>query len=263
MTQVDQLSYLLHSMKGREPYSKTYRHLVWGSKKWCPFSHGPLIEPDCYRGNLAIRNLIESTDEYVDCCRYLDVEKRAVDEMKEILRILKSPETVGDYKGFKAMIIQLRDAIASVEDDISDKISRLSCLECMRLDEALVCYENYCFHASIVMAVSAVETRIHEMIKRADKKLYLSKFAKATLGQLVQVFDEDHFKDKKFERIKKLVPNKHKPLLALLNEYRVFSAHPKEESMTAQIAESVLHLSFAFLMDPNTCPYEKSELVCA
>jgi len=58
------------------------------------------------------------------------------------------------------------------------------------------------------------------------------------------------------------MPRKHRPLVTLLNEYRVFSAHPKEEKVTAQIAESVLHLCFAFLTDPDTCPYNKKELKC-
>ena len=47
-----------------------------------------------------------------------------------------------------------------------------------------------------------------------------------------------------------------------LNQYRVFSAHPKEETITAQIAESVLHLSFAFMIDTATCPYDEKELIC-
>lgn len=262
MEKRDLLSYLLHHMKGVEPYSKTFSWLLWGHKKWCPFTHGEEIGYDCYKAVPAIKGLLKSLEEYISCCRFLDVDRRDVDDMTNILEKLKNPETVVYIDVFESLTKELREHIVSLEDEISEKLRRMSCLECMRLDEAMVCFKNFCFHASTVMAVSGVESRIHEMIRRTDEKLYSSHFEKSTLGQLVQVFDEDHFKDKKFKSIKELVPKMHKPLLALLNEYRVFSAHPKEESMPAQIAESVLHLSFAFLMDPATNPYDKDELIC-
>jgi hypothetical protein len=37
----------------------------------------------------------------------------------------------------------------------------------------------------------------------------------------------------------------------LLNVYRVCPVHPKREEITVQIAESVLHLSYVLLIDPN------------
>lgn len=100
------------------------------------------------------------------------------------------------------------------------------------------------------------------MIRNKDKKLHADHFKKATLGQLIQVFDEKQYTDVKFQKIKKLMPEKHKPLITLLNLYRVFSAHPKEEKITPQIAESILHLSFAFMMDVTTSPYTKKQLLC-
>jgi hypothetical protein len=93
----------------------------------------------------------------------------------------------------------------------------------------LVCYENYAYHASVIMAVSAVEGRITELIRRKQPRLFKSEFSKATLGQLISIFEPDQYKDIKYIGIKKLMPNKHRPLVALLNQYRVFSAHPKGE----------------------------------
>ncbi|MBI4401735.1 MAG: hypothetical protein HY581_08900 [Nitrospirae bacterium] len=112
------------------------------------------------------------------------------------------------------------------------------------------------------MAVSAVENRLIEIIRKKHDRLYRKEFTRFTLGQLIQVFDENQYKAKKYASIKKLLPVKHKPLLLLLNQYRIFSIHPKGEVVTAQIAESILHLSFTFMFDKATCPYTSAELKC-
>jgi len=186
-----------------------------------------------------------------------------IDEINIIVTKLKNPETVTYYEEFKTLTRRLNELIHFLEKDTSNKLSRFACKECERLDEALVCFQNYCFYASIVMAVSAVESRIHELIKKTDKVLYSSsKFEKFTLGRIIQVFDEKQYPGKEFKAMRELMPSKHKPLIALLNQYRVFSAHQKEETITAQIAESVLHLAFNFMMDVSVCPYTKKELSC-
>lgn len=262
MDDIDKLNTLLHYMKGVEPFSKIFRDLIRDNKNWCPFTHGDEINYDCYRANPAVNALLIWVEKYIICCKFLDANRYSIDEMSDILTKLKNPKEIIYYEDFQSLLKRLRGFINFLEKDVSDKLERFTCPECMRLDEAIVCFQSYCFYACIIMAVSAVETRIHEMIRKNDKKLYSSHFEKSTLGQLIRVFEEDQFTDKKFQKIKRLMPNKHKPLIALLNQYRVFSAHPKEETITAQIAESVLHLSFAFMMDTATCPYDEKELIC-
>jgi hypothetical protein len=112
------------------------------------------------------------------------------------------------------------------------------------------------------MAVSAVEFRLHYMIKKTDGALYSENFERAMLGQLIQIFDKNEYKDEKYGKIKQLMPERHRPLVKLLNEYRIVSAHPKEIKITPQIAESILNLSFAFLTDPETCLYDEDYLKC-
>jgi hypothetical protein len=107
-----------------------------------------------------------------------------------------------------------------------------------------------------------VESRIAEPIKRRKKTPYNSIFYKFTLRQLVQVFDDNMYKETKYAGVTKLLPAKHKPPIAPLNQYGVFSIHPKEEVVTAQIAEAVLHLSFCFIIDPMRSPYQKKEPYC-
>jgi hypothetical protein len=58
------------------------------------------------------------------------------------------------------------------------------------------------------------------------------------------------------------MPIKHKPLVLLLNNYRVFAAHPTEQKITPQIAEAIIHLASSFLTDTQTCPYNPEELIC-
>jgi hypothetical protein len=249
-------------MKGIDPFSVIFKNSIKDSKSWCPFTHGEKINLDCYKSNPAVMALLAWTDKYIFCCKFLDADRYTIDEMNFIITKLKSPESLVYYEEFQTLTKRLRELISFLEKDISNKLGRISCKECTRLDEALVCFQNYCFYASIVMAVSTVESRIHELIKKTDKNIYSSRFEKFTLGQIIQVFDENQYTGKEFKAIKELMPNKHKPLIALLNQYRVFSAHPKEETITAQIAESVLHLAFNFMMDVSVCPYTKKELSC-
>jgi len=257
----DKLNSLLHYMKGIDPFSVIFKNATKANKTWCPFQHGEKINLDCYKSNPAVLSLLAWTEKYSFCCKFLDADRYTIDEMNIIIAKLKNPASLVYYNEFKELTNRLKELIDYLETDLKGKLERISCAECTRLDEALVCFENYCFYASIVMAVSAVESRIHELIRKADKAIY-SRFAKFTLGQIIQVFDENQYTGKEYSRIKALMPAKHKPLIILLNQYRVFSAHPKEEKITAQIAESVLHLAFNFMLDAAVCPYSKKELAC-
>ena len=258
----DKTDTLLHYMKGFEPFSKTFQDLVKGSKAWCPFTRAK-IDTTHYRAHPTIRSLLNWIDSYMLRCKFLDANSYTIESMLEILNALSNPEQLEYSKEFQNKLKELQHHINFITPDLTQKLSRLSCSEMIRLDESLVCFKNHCYHAGVTMAVSAVENRIIELIKRTDRRLYLSTFEKMTLGQLIQVFDGGQYTDKKYAKVKRLLPTKHKPLVMLLNQYRIFSAHPKEESISRQISESILHLSFAFMLDPKTCPYKKNELKCA
>lgn len=262
MEDLDKLNELLHFMKGAECFSKTFTELTKLSKQWCPFQHDDGFNLDCYNNNPSVQATIDWTEKYLICCKYLDINKYSLDSMTDTLKMLKIPEKINGHDDFKSLLNHLKGQIKFVEPDVFDKLSRLECTECKRLDEALVCFQNYCFYSAVVMAVSAVEYRIAEMIRRMDHELYLKHFQEATLGQLIQVFQKDEYKDEEFNKIKELMPIKHKPLIALLNNYRVFAAHPTSQKITPQIAEAILNLAFSFLTDTQTCPYNPEELIC-
>lgn len=261
--QDEKIKSLLHYMKGIEPFSKTLNELARTRRQWCPFTHkGIGVEPNCYRVDPAVQSVIQYIERYALCCRYLDCHPFSVQEIENACRELNVPERMTSVSDFEDCLRQVKDTFPLVEDDISDKLRRFTCFECQRLDEAIDCLKNYCFYSCVIMAVSAVEARIIEIVRRHDKSLYDSHFAKATLGQLVQLFDDNHYTEARFADLKKLMPDKHKPLVILLNKYRIFSAHPKAETITLQIAEAILKLAFTFMLDPATCPYKDKELKC-
>jgi hypothetical protein len=258
----DKINEILHFYKAIGSFSKLFSDIAKDYKNWHAFHERTEIDADRYIADPSLSNFLRWIDKYVLTCRFLDMNRYSVDALIAIYQQLKSPQLVATVDNFTTLVTRLKSLISFLDKELTEKLSRLACPEAIRLDEALVCFENYSFHASVIMAVSAVENRIIEMIKRTNKRMYNSTFKNFTLGQLIQVFEPDKYKEKKYGRIKKLMPDKHLPLIALLNRYRVFSAHPTEEKITAQIAESMLHLSFAFMIDENTCPYTKDELKC-
>ncbi len=257
----DKINELLHFMNA-EPFHQTFAQLTSASSKWCPFQHKNGVDLECYNKYDQVQSLIRWTEKYLICCKYLDINKYSLDTMHVLLERLKIPERINNHASFGEIINELRTHIDFVKEDIQDKLSRLACRELVRLDEALVCFHNYCFYSAVVMAVSAVEYRIAAMIKKNNEKIYEDCFKGATLGQLIKVFQDNEYKEEKFVSIKKLMPAQHKPLVLILNNYRVFAAHPTEEKITPQIAEAILHLSFSFLTDARICPYSPEELAC-
>ena len=229
--EADRLTTLLHYMKGGERFSETLTYLVSGKEEWCPFTHDHIgVDRDCYNSNPSVQTLIAYVEKYAACCRYLDCNPFSVGVIEEACRNLTIPERMASLADFAGYVSTLEHQVGFIEPNITGKLNRFTCFECERLDEALECLRNCCFHASVVMAVSAVESRIAEIVRRHDEALFRSRFAKATLGQLVQLFDNKSTVEK--PALKNMMPEKHKPLLALLNQYRVFSAHPKGERCT-------------------------------
>lgn len=259
-TDVDKINEILHFAKAIGSFHKYFGEYVTKSwKNWPPFSGRMKVSPHAYLADIKVTNFLYWLSKYILMCRFLDVRRYYADELNLLCQQLHDPKTVTTVDAFSTKLGKLESTMQFVDKEVTAKISYLTCSESIRLDEALVCFQNYSFYASVIMAVSAVEGRIMELIQRKNKGLYNSTFNKFTLGQLIQVFEPGKYADKKYARIKKLMPDKHRPLIALLNQYRVFSAHPTEEQITAQIAESILHLAFAFMLDESICPYSEEE----
>lgn len=259
----DKLHSLLHYMSGTEPFSTVLAAMSRSWRQWCPFTHAKgKVNAECYHGNPSVQGLLAYIDKYALFCRYLDAHPFSVTDVQRIAQDLRVPERMRSPRDFQDLLNRLKEAVAFMEPDISRKLGRFTCLECQRLDEAVVCFQNYCFYSCVVMAVSAVEARVGAFVRRKRKRLFDRHFRRATFGQLIQVFDERHYTGAEFASLKRSMPDKHKPLVQLLNHYRVFSAHPKAEIVTSQAAEAILKLAFTYMIDPETCPYTARELKC-
>jgi hypothetical protein len=258
---VDKINEILHYTHAIDSYAGEFSELTEHHRKWKPFvGNTKLISPDTYLASPEVLNLLHWMRKYIILCRFLDMRRYYVDHLTEIVQKLHSPQEIASGAIFEQHLQNFQGRVKFLDRELKEKAKRLDCTECVRLDEALVCYENYSYHASVIMAVSAVEGRITELIRKKNVRLYNSEFSKFTLGRLISIFEPGQFTDKKYNSIKKLMPDRHRPLVALLNQYRVFSAHPKGEPITAQIADSMLHLSFAFMLDKATSPYTEKEL---
>lgn len=256
----DKINEILHFTHAIESFSKLFSDLTQHHHAWNALAGKKRLAPDAYHASTEIQNLLHWMRKYVILARFLDSRRYYVDELAELVQRLYLPQDIATAETFSESIRTFMSGVAFLDKELMAKAKRLACIECVRLDEALVCYENYAYHASVIMAASAVEARITGLIRRTNRRLYDKEFAKFTLGQLIAIFEPGHFTDRKYDKIKLLMPEKHRPLIALLNRYRVFSAHPKGEAITAQIADSMLHLAFAFMLDKTTCPYTESEL---
>jgi hypothetical protein len=233
-----------------------------GRKRLIEVRKSGTIICESYKSNPVVLSLLTLMENHLVCCKFLGVDDELTRRLQAVIDSLRNPAEIGTYEDFRLLMKQLAGELEFIDKGLLPRLSKFTCEECLRLDEAIICYINHCYTASVVMAVSAVELRLHRLIERTNKKLYVAHFKSATLGNILRVFDEDEYKDKKFEKIKRLLPAKHKPLVALLNQYRIFSAHPKGEDVTSQMATTVLHLSFAFMLDDSICPYSGDELVC-
>ncbi|MFA5780123.1 MAG: hypothetical protein WC947_08290 [Elusimicrobiota bacterium] len=254
---------LLHYHKlGQDQIIKDLERITKGSDKWCPFSHGRKTDNQCYRLTPAIQFMISYLEKYLIVCEYLDVDHYFVDDLQDKIEKLKEPEHNFNYIAFKDNVLKILEIINMYSNKVFTKINRLSCEECGRLDESLNCFRKFFLYSSVIMAVSAVESRLHYLIKKRNNTLYRKYFEKATLGQLILLFDKNQYKDKKFEKIKKILPLKYKSLIEIFNEYRVYSVHPKNKEIKYKVAQSILNLAFAFLLDDETSIQEKNILKC-
>lgn len=262
---VFQLKYktqLLHFLKGSGmKLSKGFLHPIkLDYKNWCPFAnHGPLVDENCYALFQQRTGWVDYLRHYVLTIKYLtgNIEYK---ELEKLVERLAEPTFNKSKKEFEGNLNELMDAIKGIESDIIAPLNELTCLECDRLGEAISCLTENCFTAATVMGASAVESRLHYLIKRRNGKLYKKSFQHSSLGGLIKLFDKHEYQEKQFAHLKGIVPDKHRSLLDLINTYRIFSAHPLGKEIDYRVAETVINLSFLFLLDPELKIVEKKLL---
>lgn len=241
---------LVHYIKGcGGNFGREFKALFYGAKKWCCFHHDDIpFDINCYYHDEQVNYILKIADKYLLILEYLGFHPAEYSELKRNIEILHNPLHIDSYDGFKLLVDSIKGQIDNSYTKVKKSLKVLSCQEASRIDEAIDCYMNNCYLSATVMAVSAVESRLHTLIQKKNRKLYDKRFAKSTLGQIL-VFFKSQSTSAEEEKLKKLVPVKYYALIDILNQYRIFSAHPKSETFDHRIAQSILNLSFTFLLD--------------
>lgn len=206
--------------------------------------------PLLYETNPAIKYIRSQLKDFIDRVDYLDVYLPQLELLKKQYSVLGTFAYNTDVKIFKSNLDSIFEAIDKMyKYEVKKKVDKLTCQECIRLDEAITDFRNNCFLSTVILAVSAIEARLHYLIRSKNKRLYAQYFENRALGTLISLFDENKFTDKKFKKLKLILPEEHGPLMEVFNTYRIYCAHPKEKTISQKIAQSVLNLTFAFLLD--------------
>lgn len=178
----------------------------------------------------------------IDICDMMGV-KRLEEHKGRLLNYISfliHRPTIEHREEFEKYVDWIKVIFSSSENEIVEKICTLHPDELDRLNEAIHCFLEGCYYSTIVMSVSATEFRLLSLMKSQKPD---SKLEKLTLGQLI----EEYLGNKK--EYNNVISEKHEPLLKLCNTYRIFSVHPKKEKITKRAANSILNLTFEFLMD--------------
>jgi len=240
---------ILVNLKSGKKLGGMFKAIADKPRGWSPFAEDGRIHCERYDSDTNILFLRRLLKGMLDGAKFLDIDRRSLDAFDDLNQLLCNPERLGNFSTFAALLKSIELGLNDIDDQVNVKLARMSLSECARIDEAIVCLRHYCYFASTVMSVSAVESRLHSLIEQMDKDLYQKKFSRATIGQILGQITAAKKTDEDTGKLAGVVPAKHQPLLNLLNVYRVYSVHPKDEDVTAQIAESVLHLSCSLLTD--------------
>lgn len=228
------------------------KNIIKRSKNFCAFKDPKSIDIGCYLLDEDIEFAKILFEKYLFCCEVLNMDSYFIDELRDFKKQIDNPEKIGTHERFLMIWNDLIKSVDSINDEFISQINKLTCNELIRLDESIHCFEEYCYYSCTILAVSAVEARLHYLLEKTDKKLYKRTFEKATIGQCIQLLDPGKYKDLKYKKFKKLIPNEYKSLIELLNHYRILSAHPKGKKISQKVAQTVINLSFVFLLDDIT-----------
>lgn len=179
--------------------------------------------------------------------KYLNVEKmptRDINEIEDIVSKLDNPDWTRKKSNVTQAMTRMELIFITFEDEIKKSINYLGNFEKERLSEAIHTYLEGCYDSTVAMSVCAIESRLFRLMSgvKPDKKKY---FEELTLGKLIG----DYRKNR--DEYARLIPElkKHEELLSLFNRYRIPAVHPKNEKINKRTAESILNLTFEFLLD--------------
>lgn len=208
-------------------------------KKFPSELRGWVMSSSFYQPSLdTLKGLFEIIDVFE--IPYLDFHKKFLQNQ---VSLLENDEIIEKRDGFEKGIDPLIGFFSKeTMQIIRDRLSVLKQEEIGRLDEAIHCFIQDCNYASVVMFVSAIESRLLLLMSSVCSE-NKSRLEEMPLGALI----EEYLRNK--EKYKNIVPYRHETLLKHCNNMRIFSVHPKKEIIDKSVAISILHMTFQFLLD--------------
>ena len=190
-------------------------------------------------------------DFYIRLWEFLDLDSRNLDSLRRSYYKLSDSTSNRTKKEFSKNCERFIDILKITDKLATEKVKYFNKLECYRMYEAMECLNSGRNLSSVVMSVSSVEHRLHILLAKINKRLYEKEFEKVALGGIIELFRRDsRYAAVKYKKFKEILPIKHLPLMEMLNIYRIFSAHPKDELISSQTAKNIISLSFLLLLDP-------------
>lgn len=165
-----------------------------------------------------------------------------IDDLEKVPDRLNNHELVKRRQTVIRDIDEIKRIVDVTKQHVEKKISMLSAFEKERLCEAMHAYSDGCPYSCVAMAVSAIEFKLLKILKAKNSER-IEKIGLPTLGAIIN----DYIKNK--NEYNSVIPEKHENLLNLCNTYRILAVHARPERITQGIAESILNLTFAFLLD--------------
>lgn len=205
---------------------------VYGDKMWY-----------CYTPSY--QGLLQIVKNYSVLLKFLNIERiqpRTIAEVGEIVARLDNLEWVRKRTNVINDIRQIEKLFEIFKGEINETVDYLSDFEKDRLSEAIHNYLDGCYNSCVAMAVTSIEHKLLGILKSANPE-NAGTLEEFTLGTLIN----EYLKNK--EKYNNAIPKRHESLLNLCNTYRIFSVHSTEEKINNRIAESVLNLTFEFLLD--------------
>lgn len=177
----------------------------------------------------------------------LDPINRNLSALRKSLACLTNDNIGRSEDDVVGSIEELRNRLwPMIKEEVQDKASRINADEERRLDEALHNYKSGCYFSTVAMSVTAIESRMRcGMKEEGGEEIpieYGREFDELTLGQLI-----DEYRENK-EEYNFFVPARFNNIFDLVNDYRIFSVHPKDVIVQKGDARSVLTNSFNLLI---------------
>lgn len=245
---------ILHFLKGLKepPLTLFLKSIREEHGKWCPFAnHGKGVDESCFEIFGHSSGWIEYLNSFAYVIGYVLSDEDDIRVLRAGIDQVTNAKSNPTSEVFVQNIDALMQRAAEIEKQIKPSLDKLTCLEAQRLGEALIAHKSGLFTSSTVMAATAVEARLHYLVKKKKARLYNRVFKNMTLGGIIKLFDPAAYKGSEYKSLKTIVPPEHKSLLDLVNTYRIFSAHPKRPTLDHRISESILNLTFLFLLDDS------------